>query len=1259
MSSATPTRSTVTVPFGPIELPLALLEAHERGEVVFFVGAGVSKPAGLPLFQGLVEELRDRFCDPDFLNVVNDDIAKGFLDRAIHTIETESDPRRELVRIAIAKRLLPEETPDISKTTHRSLLRLARTQLYGQPERCRLVTTNQDQLFELAAKAEAEATGKSDPFRTYVGPALPVPKRNWSGRIYLHGLLEPHHRDTPAEDLIFSSADFGRAYLTEPWATAFIRELVANHTIVFVGYSLNDPLVRYIGDALTADDAANGDSPRHGRYAFDGYEAGSKGLSQTATEVVRNWRRKGVEAIPYNAVDYHVALAETLREWADCASDFVKYRVGIVEQYANNVPGPMFGQHEYTRRVLWALNEATGKVAAAFARMDPVPPPEWLCFFTWDFSLIRAVAPKEGDPEWTAFGSRLLQIDYPYNLPGNALAQRTEEFAWVGLQPLQRNLLDWVVRSLGDPRMCFALCSLGNTPFEYLKNKIQAFLKQPDIDASVATLYELWLEGRLVPNDHMLNNHEWISYVGGPYSAHGRALFYDAMAVRLIPKFERWGFGKPGLSKEAGSVPEVLRASVAEYGHASTDAAYASAYLLEEDTLLFCRKAAAVIAQNEDVFDRLHAVGLDISHILDRRSISGLRHDERHFEYTQQAYALRVAIEQTPVERIEDVYALGVEWTYNSTRCLRLLGWWTLTNYGHFDWPRTIAQLSRRNADGIYALFDDGLWLEVARLLAAFAKTGFEDQNTTALELQAWILELDCIPYANADRDPNLLRFDRYERLRALSDAGAKLSNEAQTFAHSTEEQDARAKNTADWYSERRESNRDGSVVRASMVPRRSNFLASPPKEWPRLLVIHEDDDYDDWLQAVQSDVAAAIDALLEVESTTLLPTGRWAGVLSGSAIKDIPVELYGRVIEHIASFSDARLLELDINTGVLLMTFHAGFDAHIQPTTRLLFRMAGLEYRVLDRDQMRQSGAAVTFLFGAVQYFCNAARRRAFTSEELIAHLTQLRDAAKARGENAVLQYLFELTRHFAFLLTVDETYAEQEIGKALAFETTPEASAVAWQSFGSYAPWNRTEEAWSHARPFIVQALTTLPAGSWQHQLLLEVIRLAMHQHDLIPMPWLKQVLADLPAGLVAEFVTLISWQERRSHDKDADEDFAFWPAARRFYTEAFPSGRERTTSNKLTLRYLATILYAGEDAADAFAVLAPYLTALPYDTSAGSEGQWWLTQLRKHGNLERDAATWKAVLQRVYVDPRYRSRDDFEHIMGLIEQKGMAVA
>jgi hypothetical protein len=47
--------------------------------------------------------------------------------------------------------------------------------------------------------------------------------------------------------------DFGTAYLTERWASRFVAELFNHFTVLFVGYGMNDPVMRYLVDAIGAD----------------------------------------------------------------------------------------------------------------------------------------------------------------------------------------------------------------------------------------------------------------------------------------------------------------------------------------------------------------------------------------------------------------------------------------------------------------------------------------------------------------------------------------------------------------------------------------------------------------------------------------------------------------------------------------------------------------------------------------------------------------------------------------------------------------------------------------------------------------------------------------------------------------------------------------------------------------------------------------------------------------------------------------------
>src|SRR5438093_204375 len=49
---------------------------------------------------------------------------------------------------------------------------------------------------------------------------------------------------------------FGAAYLTERWASRFISDLFRRFTVLFVGYSVEDPVIRYMMDAFAADRAS-------------------------------------------------------------------------------------------------------------------------------------------------------------------------------------------------------------------------------------------------------------------------------------------------------------------------------------------------------------------------------------------------------------------------------------------------------------------------------------------------------------------------------------------------------------------------------------------------------------------------------------------------------------------------------------------------------------------------------------------------------------------------------------------------------------------------------------------------------------------------------------------------------------------------------------------------------------------------------------------------------------------------------------------
>ena len=226
---------------GP-DIPEHLLQAHEDGQVVFFCGAGISCPAGLPLFGSLVN------CVYRKLRVQPNAVqrtafkAKRF-DTALGLLEGNDERKREAVRRAVAEILSPNLALRDATVTHEALLTLSKT----RKGHTRLITTNVDRIFEEVIRQRADELTRSQ------APLVQAPKSRWDGLVYLHGLLEPQPDRSNLDSLVLTSGDFGLAYLNERWAARFVGELFRNYTVCFVGYSIDDPVLRYMMDALAAE----------------------------------------------------------------------------------------------------------------------------------------------------------------------------------------------------------------------------------------------------------------------------------------------------------------------------------------------------------------------------------------------------------------------------------------------------------------------------------------------------------------------------------------------------------------------------------------------------------------------------------------------------------------------------------------------------------------------------------------------------------------------------------------------------------------------------------------------------------------------------------------------------------------------------------------------------------------------------------------------------------------------------------------------
>lgn len=433
---------------GP-DIPESLLQAHEEGRVVFFCGAGISYPAGLPGFKGLVDEIYRRVGTVR-TSIEEDAYARNQFDATLDLLERRMPGQRLAVRTALAQALQPKFRRKGAADTHAALLQLAR----GREGALRLVTTNFDRIFEQVAKRTKQS------FSAYAAPMLPIPKNSrWNGLVYLHGLLADKADDSALHRLVLTSGDFGLAYLTERWAARFVSELFRNYVVCFVGYSINDPVLRYMMDALAADRMLGEVTPQ--AYALGDCEPG-----QEHGKTIE-WEAKGVTPILYEVPSGshdHSALHQTLKVWAETHRDGILGKERIVVDYALARPSASTRQDDFVGRMFWALSHESGLPAKRFADFNPVPPLEWLEAFSEDryqhgdlgrfgvpprlvvdkklcFSLIRRPAPYIHAP-WMALVSG-----------GVADSQ------W---DAVMFHLARWLVRHLNDPELIIWLAQRGS-----------------------------------------------------------------------------------------------------------------------------------------------------------------------------------------------------------------------------------------------------------------------------------------------------------------------------------------------------------------------------------------------------------------------------------------------------------------------------------------------------------------------------------------------------------------------------------------------------------------------------------------------------------------------------------------------------------------------------------------------------------------------------------------------------------------------------
>ncbi|MDE0190478.1 MAG: SIR2 family protein [Gammaproteobacteria bacterium] len=220
------------------------------------------------------------------------DVVLGMLERRIDGPNPRGASR---LRTTVVTRL---GTPEVRPApVHRAIGKLA-----AVGGVFRVATTNFDLLFERVRRPRPP---------TYSLGSIPRPtlRPEFTGVFHIHGAL-PHDR-IASTDLVLTDQDFGDAYLRKRGVSDFIYDAARLYHLVLVGYSANDPPMRYLLNAIAGDSAHFSDLKE--RFSFVAAEP-------TDNIELERWHARGIVPIPYDPKFHHVGLLEVLEEWANVAA---------------------------------------------------------------------------------------------------------------------------------------------------------------------------------------------------------------------------------------------------------------------------------------------------------------------------------------------------------------------------------------------------------------------------------------------------------------------------------------------------------------------------------------------------------------------------------------------------------------------------------------------------------------------------------------------------------------------------------------------------------------------------------------------------------------------------------------------------------------------------------------------------------------------------------------------------------------------------
>lgn len=253
-------------------IPSELKKAIITNNLVIFAGAGLSARFNLPSWNKLVEDVIKEIDKKEF-NVFLPVLEMKSMD----SIDVLEKLKSEHTKIkGYIKDKFKIKSGDF--TLHKKLLDLS-----GQ-----IITTNYDNAFESASNNSITPSVYTSSFN--------ISQINKNGEQYIFKI---HGSYTEPDNCILFKEDYDKLYLTESAAKEKLKSIFAEKTILFLGFSFNDPDINLIFERL---DEAFGNNNKH---------------FVLTKESDKFAKFKFLETIPiteYNQIDSHIDLFKKIKE---------------------------------------------------------------------------------------------------------------------------------------------------------------------------------------------------------------------------------------------------------------------------------------------------------------------------------------------------------------------------------------------------------------------------------------------------------------------------------------------------------------------------------------------------------------------------------------------------------------------------------------------------------------------------------------------------------------------------------------------------------------------------------------------------------------------------------------------------------------------------------------------------------------------------------------------------------------------------------